>query len=861
MNNIVNTQSGERLSFYKLFSQKQYRIQIPIIQRDYAQGRKTSKEVRDVFLKALHKYLDENKPNRDLDFVYGSLSEVNGAIDFIPLDGQQRLTTLFLLHWYLCQISENNEKKEEFKRTLQKDGKSLFTYETRSSSKEFCDALISNDIDFNNLLESDIDDKGDSKENRLSKTIKNSAWFYLSWQYDPTIQSMITMLDAIHLKFANYKEYFERLINNETPIITFLFLNLKDFKLTDDLYIKMNSRGLPLTPFENFKAKFEKYLEGIVTDRQFKLVFKEKGKDVEKTVSLKEYFSFNIDIKWADLFWNYRKLKNRSNTLSDDSFDDELMNFIRVIFANQYAVNVNISQKDKDYALEYLLGTSVARKDKEYSDVITLNKYEEFNALSKQGILYLIDALDNFTNGNTEISLHLCEDYKFYFDEQKVFENALKHEFSSNHQRLCFHAYVRYLIYNKNDLSGIQQWLRVIHNLTHPDNTVIDNASEVAAAIKSIEGLIAKSNNILDFLKTNPDISFFSSWQVFEEKIKAHLMSKDDKWKTEIEKVEKHGYFSGQIGFLLEFAGILEYYNTNKNCNWNDQQNNEYFTKFNDYAEKSSKIFEESYENRKNNKDYVFERAVLTKGDYLTPASQYRYNLLSTNLVKNNIKRDHSWKKLLRIIDEEEWIKRRSFVKDIFDDKRFKINQFESALVSICQDKTNTWRDYFIDCPNLIECCRQGFIRFENEHSILLYGESQSNFYHKEMYTYYIWKKFIEQNKDSYQPFKKIYYNEVKSIDYDACIVFDDFCYNRIYYQIHIYYCDNDNLPNPFEIEFRKSKGENLPENYGDEIKQILNSLNFSWNDEFSGYFNTSKQIQNILDKLEEMTQEFKKLT
>ena len=74
---------------------------------------------------------------------------------------------------------------------------------------------------------------------------------------------MLTMLDAIHKKFSNKKEFFERLLNNENPIITFLFLNLKDFKLTDDLYIKMNSRGKPLTPFENFKAKFEQFLETV----------------------------------------------------------------------------------------------------------------------------------------------------------------------------------------------------------------------------------------------------------------------------------------------------------------------------------------------------------------------------------------------------------------------------------------------------------------------------------------------------------------------------------------------------------------------------------------------------------------------
>ena len=47
------TSSGERLSFYKLFSAKNYIVEIPIIQRDYAQGRASEQEVRASFLDAL----------------------------------------------------------------------------------------------------------------------------------------------------------------------------------------------------------------------------------------------------------------------------------------------------------------------------------------------------------------------------------------------------------------------------------------------------------------------------------------------------------------------------------------------------------------------------------------------------------------------------------------------------------------------------------------------------------------------------------------------------------------------------------------------------------------------------------------
>ena len=71
------------------------KIEIPMIQRDYAQGRENESEVRTRFLDAIFDSLTDER-DLDLDFVYGSVSEANKT--FIPLDGQQRLTTLYLLY-------------------------------------------------------------------------------------------------------------------------------------------------------------------------------------------------------------------------------------------------------------------------------------------------------------------------------------------------------------------------------------------------------------------------------------------------------------------------------------------------------------------------------------------------------------------------------------------------------------------------------------------------------------------------------------------------------------------------------------------------------------------------------------------
>ena len=106
-------------------------IEMPIIQRDYAQGRSGKENLRKNFLTDLKKALDKDSPYENttmkLDFVYGSTE--NGKL--YPLDGQQRLTTLWLLHWY---IALRAGKLKEASNHLIK-----FSYETRVSSRDFCE--------------------------------------------------------------------------------------------------------------------------------------------------------------------------------------------------------------------------------------------------------------------------------------------------------------------------------------------------------------------------------------------------------------------------------------------------------------------------------------------------------------------------------------------------------------------------------------------------------------------------------------------------------------------------------------------------------------------------------------------------
>ena len=135
----------------------------------------------------------KNDKTLHLQFVYGSVKNGN---DFIPLDGQQRLTTLYLLHWY---IATRNNTTESYLAN--------FTYETRSSSREFCKALSENTQKFYQAMQEALaqiqEKRNKSNETILSTTIKDQAWFLPFWEQDPTIQSMLTMLDSIHTQAVN----------------------------------------------------------------------------------------------------------------------------------------------------------------------------------------------------------------------------------------------------------------------------------------------------------------------------------------------------------------------------------------------------------------------------------------------------------------------------------------------------------------------------------------------------------------------------------------------------------------------------------------------------------------------------------
>jgi hypothetical protein len=555
MNNEINKQEFEKLSFWQLLEKRS--VKIPIIQRDYAQGRETKEKVRNDFLDALNNALKGNSV--ELDFVYGS--EENTVLQ--PLDGQQRLTTLFLLHWFAA-IKENHLEEEKVKDILKK-----LTYETRTSSREFFKELVERGIDYQKLLPID-DEKRISHKNQLSETIKNSSWFVISWENDSTIKAMLTMLDAIHVKFRDTSDIWAKLIETteDKRPITFLYIKLKDFGLSDDLYIKMNARGKQLTPFEEFKSRFEKYIE----DNKWESELKPEKNDNEEIIrkKLEKTFSHKIDTVWTDLFWKYKekveKLDDNGAAYVEYKIDRKLINFIAGIAINCYAQNLEIAEdkeaeertrkdlveKEKN---KTITNEAINRERIEKRIAVLANKSTDVNHKdfpTKRSFEYLKDCLNKYgENDNARITTNIP---LWDYCDATLFEDIIFGQNTTQQKRVLFYAQTAYLLKSiAFDKTEFNEWMRVIRNIIENAISGNWNVSLMVNLIRLVAELAERSNDIYAYLADSAIklISTTAKEQIKEEIEKAKIIVNNSVSKKIIQDVEDTDFCKGKVEFVL----------------------------------------------------------------------------------------------------------------------------------------------------------------------------------------------------------------------------------------------------------------------------------------------------------------------
>lgn len=553
---------------------KEYEVVIPVIQRDYAQGRKDKEYIRRSFLNEIKDHINKRTPIT-LDFVYGNIE----GNRFYPLDGQQRLTTLWLIHWY---ISLKAEKLDEDKKYLSK-----FFYETRSSSAEFCKALCQS-----------CDAEKMKDAGKIVDYIKSQTWFYASWLQDPTISAMLRTLggdneptdDNIEAVFSevDYQEYRDRLINQSVVNFELMKIGTEKLPISDDLYIKMNARGKGLTDFENFKADLVAWIQNPQNPNESMYLQTVEG---EKTY--KQHYPAQIDNAWMDVFW--KSARQNAGPEFDGEIDDIYFAFINRYVLNRICLRTEMSPEEyafkkedaahKPIKLEFdkLFGAGQRNASADdslisYEGFEIYKKYLTFETLEKLNYIFKVvsdgknpeviekaltisdaDEEEKSSAGYTFIPRYIAEK-----DRQKLASIKQK-------GRVYFLA-VSLFIENGQALSAngldegkFNKWMRVVKNLV--ENAAIDNIPAMVTCMRLInklaEQLKQHDNNIYETLKEYPD-SFSNSRlesQLREEKEKAVKIMEDDSWGSKFEEAERYAFFNGTIRFL---------YKNGQSLSWND---------------------------------------------------------------------------------------------------------------------------------------------------------------------------------------------------------------------------------------------------------------------------------------------------
>ena len=666
-------------------------ICIPKIQRDYAEGRKSEAIERKRY-SLLNDMLDVVygiKEHLSFDFVYGYIMSGNKIVagndwqnlqayphvTFKPLDGQQRLTTLFLLYWLFGRDADLRDQ----------NGHSLLIYETRDTSEEFCHWLVKQDAGtiiskwksevkhikkHNKSNESKWKtEKGtrgvvDPIENRLRFPLASvpSLFTYMQsslssfkwdWHDDPNIHSMITVIEYA-VKIINERSLiYDDGINQNANLDNITFMLLDNLVCDgDQLFEKMNARGKALTSYEILKSSLEEEME-------------QQGLP-KSDVSFVNSWQNAMDGDWIDYCWDNSNISANPQLKTVRSVEEKLERLlVRMVGKSFYATDV--------------IGTPIPSN----SDAIDYTA-QFIDSISKRGIInQVIDRYLEYARHERAVNSSMLSvlNFQSIFDDLQnlLFKDAdnkwqdassmlpqlnrsnkktLMEEFLddnlTHNTRVMVYAMFAYLrivpakiiVLNNIEKANFVDWMRFVRNVYNSDNknSGLDNFQDVKTAISAIDLWldVYKStfrNNthqdvlslILNHIKDNPHSQ--EQARLDEEAIKADLRingtsdTLSPKWETSILDAEDNFYLWGQIIAPLSWSYNGTTYDK---------------TKFDHYVNRINQMFTNPLGEDKPI-DALIIQSMLCQQDY---RHNCKNNLGSLGRLNND--RDYSWKLYLR---------------------------------------------------------------------------------------------------------------------------------------------------------------------------------------------------------------------
>lgn len=517
MANKINFITGETYTLAELFSGER-RIIIPDLQRDYCWGDEdnikstgeTGELVSDFIKNLIEQYKEQKEKNDQGSLNLGLFYGYEIPANHIQLcDGQQRLTTLYLLLGML------NKKTGKIRHHLisdyqykHDDKEPYLNYAIRETSLYFLRDLVCHFFIENQ----------DNVE-----SIKKADWYFEDYNLDPSIQSVLNALKKIEDLLKDLPEdlgKFEDWILNK---ITFLYFDMETRKNGEETFVVINTTGEALSATQNLKP----------------LVLQEKNSSFDNT-SFKNPNGSSIAKCWEEIeTWFWKKRKSDNDT-SDAGFA-EFLRWISII----ELVNEPVPSEKKTKNITKLIQLILQGKECDFPyKRISFDKiYSYWKAIvwleEKSGLSfvdnYLSPSVNNDVNNRRAIGQNDC---------------------------FVFLPVLKYVYENLSDIDSDVAKLNAVR-IYH----FFKNIMNIQNASKNVNQLVGDSITIIDLIK-NGDIATLVDSSVDASKISIQILSKEEKTKlkillkdsnrSDIEKefweLQEHPIWSGEILPMIEWA-------------------------------------------------------------------------------------------------------------------------------------------------------------------------------------------------------------------------------------------------------------------------------------------------------------------
>lgn len=503
-------------------------IIIPEIQRDYVWGENqvlgllnsivgdfnyyknaqvpTITTTDEELTKAFEFFYKQRNNGANIGFIYAYSDEQYSGKYFL-IDGQQRITTIFLM--LLALAYQDDNVRDKFEKTYFNEKVLKLDYKVRESAHQFLSAFVMQ------VLKKDIN-------------IEDKSWYFSNkYDSDTTIKSLINNFHSINLyiekhlsqdslSFYNYLEDF----------VEFWYFDTNISEQGEELYIYMNARGEQMQSNENLKAD----------------LLSELTSDYEKN----KYGKLWED--WQDFFWRF-KGENENADIGFNSF----LNWCQLLFTieSRFNNNEDLKAEEIDSFADVVRG-----KEKINLNLIKLNikdlelyfesvkfYFEEYLERSKENELYSKFIDTKWLSGNlSQIDQFRLLPFIYFIKKHQLF--SLK-DF---------------------DLTQLFRLNRLLFNLRLDETVGKTAATQTIYGIKLFNELKIdfQFEDLLNF--EHGYKSILNNEEIQKIEVIKTIQELETKYKTSLifGKIEDHKIIKGKILFLIDLSkelnqGIFSY--------------------------------------------------------------------------------------------------------------------------------------------------------------------------------------------------------------------------------------------------------------------------------------------------------------